>query len=185
MKVLLLSRGWAWLAAPVHAQDDAGVVSGVQAPAVPGGLAEPPAFAPPDAETAEQRTTQIGGRLRCPVCQGLSIADSNADSAKTMYARVGELVRLGYSQEQIEDYFVDRYGEWVRLAPPAEGMHWIIWLGPVIALVAGAGAVGLRARQAAAPAAAAPADPPPEPEADPYRQRILDELEGGTPERRS
>ena len=176
MSAMMLS---VWLAAaPVGAQDGPPptTTSGVQAPAVPGGLAEPPAFAPPDTETARKRTRVIGSGLRCPVCQGLSVADSNANSAQVMFDRIGELVRLGYSKQQIEDYFVERYGEWVLLAPPAEGLHWIIWLGPVVAFVVGAGAIGLRARRSSvAPAVATSA---PAPTADPYRDRILAELEG-------
>lgn len=153
---------------------------GVQAPAVPGGLAEPPALEAPDADTAGQRARDISGGLRCPVCQGLSVADSNADAARAMHARISELVQLGYSKEQIEDYFVDRYGEWVRLAPPAEGLHWIIWLGPVVGFVFGAGWIALRSR-ASGDATLAPTKPAPEVDKDPYRQLILAELEGPTP----
>ncbi len=126
------------------------------------GLAEPPALAPPDPETAKAEAARIADGLRCPVCQGLSVADSNADAALAMYARIAELVRLGYSQEQIEDYFVDRYGEWVRLDPPVEGLHWVLWVAPALLAVVGAAAIALRARgQAfAAPAPPAPAAPP-------------------------
>ncbi len=178
MTAALLLFTWL-LAAPADAQQAPPSASGVQAPAVPGGLAEPPAFAPPDPATAQERTRDIGSGLRCPVCQGLSVADSNANSAQVMFDRIGELVRLGYSKQQIEDYFVERYGEWVLLAPPAEGLHWIIWLGPVVAFVIGAGGIGLRARRAShtpvsAPVAAAPSS-------DPYRDRILAELEGAEP----
>lgn len=178
MTAALLMLTWL-LAAPVGAQPASPSASGVQAPAVPGGLAEPPAFAPPDPDTARDRTRDIGSGLRCPVCQGLSVADSNANSAQVMFDRIGELVRLGYSKQQIEDYFVERYGEWVLLAPPAEGLHWIIWLGPVVAFVIGAGGIGLRARRASA-APVVPAAPP-APAADPYRDRILAELEGAEP----
>jgi cytochrome c-type biogenesis protein CcmH len=124
------------------------------------GLAEPPALAPPDPETAKAEAERIADGLRCPVCQGLSVADSNADAAVAMYARIAELVRLGYSQEQIEDYFVDRYGEWVRLDPPVEGLHWLLWVAPALLAVVGAAAIALRARGQAPTPARLPAGTP-------------------------
>ena len=162
---------------PAVAQDGG---AGVQSAAGPGGMAEPPANPPPSPEEARRLKYEIGRGLRCPVCQGLSVADSNADSAQTMYARIGELVALGYDKQQIDDYFVERYGEWVLLAPPAEGLHWVIWLGPIVMFVVGAGMLGLRAR-AAGPVEASAAAAPPTDDADPYRQRILAELEGTPP----
>ena len=48
-----------------------------------------------------------------------------------MASRIEELVRVGYSDEQIVDYFVGRYGDWVRLEPPAEGIHLLIFVAPV------------------------------------------------------
>lgn len=179
MTPLLLAAALA-LGGPAGAQAPQ---TGVQAAAVPGGMAEPPANPPPSPEEAKRLKYEIGRGLRCPVCQGLSVADSNADSAQTMYRRIGELVALGYDQQQIEDYFVERYGEWVLLAPPAEGLHWVIWLGPIVAFVVGAGLIGLRARadaRAPAPAPAGGTDLPAG-ESDPYRQRILAELDGGPP----
>lgn len=142
------------------------------------GLAEPPALAPPDAPAALAEAERIAKGLRCPVCQGLSVADSNADAARAMFARIHELVQLGYSQEQIEAYFVDRYGAWVQLAPPAEGLHWLLWVAPALLVVVGAGIIGLRGRGEApiAPAAA----PPPAADAADARRRaaILAEVGG-------
>lgn len=142
---------------------------------VPGGLAEPPALDPPGSGAALAEAERIGKRLRCPVCQGLSVADSNAEAARAMYKRIFELVQLGYSGEQIEDYFIDRYGEWVLLSPKKEGLHWIIWVGPVLVLVVGAGLVALRAREQDA-ADTAPRPPTQDAEDDPYRRQILAEL---------
>jgi len=165
-------------AAPVPtaaAAPAAPVGAGQPPPEAPAPLAEPPALAPPDEATARALTEEVSRGLRCPVCQGLSVADSNADSARAMHTRIGELVRLGYSREQIEAYFVDRYGEWVRLAPPREGLHWLIWLGPAALLVVGAVALAARSRGAAAPPPAAAAPAPATPDA--YRARFLSELD--------
>lgn len=152
--------------------------SGLETAAVPGGLPEPPALAPPAPAAVEAEAERVAKRLRCPVCQGLSVADSNAEAARAMYKRIFELVALGYSSDQIEDYFTDRYGDWVLLAPKKEGLHWIIWVGPVLALVVGSGLIAMRAREQDAQAQATP--PPAaatSATADPYRQRILAELD--------
>ncbi|MEC8424700.1 MAG: cytochrome c-type biogenesis protein CcmH, partial [Myxococcota bacterium] len=142
---------------------------------------EPPLLDPPDSETAADRTAEIAGGLRCPVCQGLSVSDSNADAARAMHDRIAELVSQGYTEEQIVDYFVGRYGAWVRLEPPREGLNWLIWVGPVVLFVLGAGLV---ARQVGGqePAPAAVDAPAPRPVASPYgggtdyRGRVLAEL---------
>jgi len=80
---------------------------------------------------------RIGKLLRCPVCQGLSIADSNAEGAVMIQNRIEEMVAAGYDQQQIQDYFVDKYGEWILLEPPPEGLNLLIWLGPAGALSIG------------------------------------------------
>lgn len=137
-------------------------------------LEEPPAYAPPDAETARLRTRTTAKGLRCPVCQGLSVADSNADSARAMFQRIEELVAQGYSEEQILDYFTDRYGDWVRLEPEAEGLNLLIFVLPAALLVVG----GMWLVTRSAPQTAPPAPEPsgaPAPDDD-YRRRILDEL---------
>lgn len=82
----------------------------------------------------DARTDDVAGLLRCPVCQGLSVADSPATMAVSMKAQVKELLALGYDQEQILAYFERSYGEFVRLEPPLRGVNWLVWLGPLIAL---------------------------------------------------
>ena len=111
-------------------------------------IADPPLDAPPSPEEVARRTEFISQQLRCPVCQALSVADSSSDAARTMKARIKELVEQGYTEEQVIDYFVDRYGEWVQLAPPPTGLNWLIWLGPVVVVVTGAVLVLRRAREA-------------------------------------
>jgi cytochrome c-type biogenesis protein CcmH len=143
-------------------------------PSTPAALAEPPAGPPvADPAAAAARATALAEGLRCPVCQGLSAAASQAESAVAMRARAEELVTLGYSDEQILAFFVSRYGEWVLLEPPRAGRHWLIWAAPVALLCLGALVVAWRmtaARQVLAPEAAAAGD-------DPYERRVLDELD--------
>lgn len=103
------------------------------------------------------RTEEVAALLRCPVCQGLSVADSPSTMASNMRAHVKELVAAGYDQEQILAYFERSYGEFVRLKPPLRGVNWLVWLAPVLGLLAGAAVIGwvLRAPRSA-PAAAPP-----------------------------
>jgi cytochrome c-type biogenesis protein CcmH/NrfF len=105
--------------APVEAP--AGEESGL----IPGILPGPP----PPPEQVQNLSYTIGAKLRCPVCQGLSVADSTSVTAVQMQNRIRELVAAGYADDQIEAYFVERYGEWILLEPPARG-NLLVWLGP-------------------------------------------------------
>jgi cytochrome c-type biogenesis protein CcmH len=102
----------------------------------------------------DARTDDIGALLRCPVCQGLSIADSPATMARNMKAEVREKLAAGYDQEQILADFERSYGEFVRLEPPMRGVNWLVWFGPLGALIAGGAAIAWalrRSSRAAAP----------------------------------
>ena len=85
----------------------------------------------------EDRAYALGLRIKCPVCQGSAIGDSPAETAQTMMQIVREKVAAGESDAQIEQYFVARYGDWVLLDPPASGKTLVLWLVPVVAVVAG------------------------------------------------
>lgn len=139
-------------------------------------MSEPPAGKPvTDEEILRKRSRALTEGLRCPVCQGLSAADSQAESAVAMCVRTEDLVRAGYSDEQIRAWFVDKYGEWVLLEPPRSGRHWLIWLGPLAFLGLGGLVVTWRMTSAAAPREEGQALT--SKEEDPYERRILDELE--------
>lgn len=144
-----------------------------------GGEAVPPdAPALTDDAEIDDRTQVLSKGLRCPVCQGLSVADSSSDAAVNMKARIRELIAAGYTEAQIEAYFIDRYGTWVLLEPPDEGVNRFLHVGPGIALVLGALGLGLLIRaQVRSKPAEAPAPAPAAPVDDPYAQRVLDELE--------
>jgi cytochrome c-type biogenesis protein CcmH len=102
----------------------------------------------------ERETLRVASLLRCPVCQGLSVADSPAETAVNMRHRVHELLALGFSEAQILSYFERSYGEFVRLEPPLRGFNWALWLAPGAALLLGAGLLWWRLR--AAPPAETP-----------------------------
>ncbi|MBN1962848.1 MAG: cytochrome c-type biogenesis protein CcmH [Deltaproteobacteria bacterium] len=78
---------------------------------------------------------QIGRELRCPVCQGVPIGESPAPMAHSMMHKVRELHAQGKSREEILQYFVERYGEWVLLNPTTKGINWLLWLLPLIIFI--------------------------------------------------
>jgi len=132
----------------------------------------------------EARTQEVGSLLRCPVCQGLSVADSPATMAVNMKAEVRELLSRGYSQDQILAYFEHSYGEFVRLEPPMRGVNWLVWALPLLALAAGALAVTrvLGARRTAPPTEPAPLPGPgtlpDDPELARYVRRVRERAYG-------
>lgn len=92
----------------------------------------------------DARTEDVAALLRCPVCQGLSVADSPAAMARNMKMQVREKLAAGYDRDQILADFESSYGEFVRLEPPMRGVNWLVWAGPVAGLIAG-GAMVARA----------------------------------------
>jgi cytochrome c-type biogenesis protein CcmH len=76
--------------------------------------------------------------LRCLVCQGQSIADSDADMAGDMRALVRERIAAGESPDAIRAWLIDRYGNWVSYKPPLEPLTWPLWAAPLLLLVVGA-----------------------------------------------
>jgi cytochrome c-type biogenesis protein CcmH len=76
--------------------------------------------------------------LRCLVCQGQSIADSDADMAGDMRALVRERIAAGESPEAVRAWLIERYGNWVSYKPPLEPLTWPLWAAPVLLLAAGA-----------------------------------------------
>lgn len=108
----------------------------------------------------DARTEDVAGLLRCPVCQGLSVADSPATMARDMKAKVREELAAGYDKDQILEDFERSYGEFVRLQPTLHGVNWLVWLGPLAALLLGAVLVTRALRRSGSGTAAAPARAP-------------------------
>lgn len=123
----------------------------------------------------EARVQALGKQLRCPMCQGLSIADSSSSAARAQMDKVRELVAAGKSDQEIRDYFTSRYGEWALLEPPASGMNILVWILPLLLLVGGGLAIARTMRRPVPPAppAAPEARPPSE---DPYLEAVRAEL---------
>jgi len=102
----------------------------------------------------EDRARDLSQILRCLVCQNQSIDDSNADLARDLRVIVRQRLVAGDSDEQVIQYIVDRYGDYVLLEPPVKGITYALWFGPVVLLlVAGGGLlIAARRRREAAPA---------------------------------
>jgi len=95
------------------------------------------------AHVSEQTVHDVASELRCVVCQNLSVADSPSEMAAQMRAIVRERLEAGETPEQVREYFVARYGEWILLAPRRVGFNLIVWGFPVAAMAVGFGVVAL------------------------------------------
>lgn len=142
-------------------------------------LAAVPALAQPPATNVEDpRLYEVASELRCVVCQNLSVADSPSEMAQQMRGIVRERLAAGDSPEQVIQYFVDKYGEWILLAPRRHGFNWVVWLAPYVAVAVGLVIFAVvvrrwtrrRARVASGAAAPVAVDPA-------MRERIRRELE--------
>jgi cytochrome c-type biogenesis protein CcmH len=102
----------------------------------------------------EARARTISQGIRCLVCQNQSIDDSNADLAHDLRVIVRERLTAGDSDQQVKDYLVARYGDFVLLDPPLRTKTLILWGGPSALLLLGISIIALAARRRRATAAA-------------------------------
>jgi cytochrome c-type biogenesis protein CcmH len=84
----------------------------------------------------EAEATRLMHSLRCIQCQGQSIADSDASMAGTMRAEVRQQIAAGQKPEAIRNWMIQRYGEWVSFEPDFKGAGLLLWLTPLILLLA-------------------------------------------------
>lgn len=117
--------------------------------------------------TASDAAT-LATELRCPDCEGLSVAESPTRSAAEIRRQITALLADGATPDQVRQHFVDRYGEWILLAPRSP----LPWLAPVALLVLGVAGFGLWLRRG--PAAPAP---PASRAPDDATRRVADEAE--------
>ncbi len=89
----------------------------------------------------------IAQKLRCPVCQGQSVYDSNSGLAQQMRQVIRDKLRSGATEQEVTAFFQARYGDYVLMAPPRLGFHWIIWLAPLVLVIAGATLIVGRTRR--------------------------------------
>jgi cytochrome c-type biogenesis protein CcmH len=85
----------------------------------------------------ERQAKALMETIRCLVCQGQSIADSDAEMAGDMRSMIRRRIRAGETPGQIRDWLVSRYGNWVTYDPPLEPVTWPLWAAPVLLVLAG------------------------------------------------
>jgi cytochrome c-type biogenesis protein CcmH len=93
--------------------------------------------------TPAERAHSIAAGLKCQECQGLSVADSNAPTSKAIRADIRRRIAAGESDGEIRRRYVDQYGETILLEPQGSGISLLVWVLPVVVVVAGATGVVL------------------------------------------
>lgn len=88
-------------------------------------------------EVVEKRLVNIAEELRCLVCQNESLAGSRADLAEDLRREVRGLIKQGKTDQEVKDYLVSRYGDFVLYEPPVKPTTWLLWAGPFVLLVVG------------------------------------------------
>ncbi len=121
-------------------------------------------------ENNETRIRQLEEKLRCLVCQNQSLADSNAELAGDLRKQLREQVAAGRSDDQIIEFLVQRYGDFVLYEPPFKATTALLWIGPFVLLAVAAGflVAAVRRRRNA----------PEEPALGPEDKRLVDRVLG-------
>jgi len=104
-------------------------------------------------EAERERYRTLVEELRCPKCQNQNIADSNAPIAMDLRREIYRMLEEGQSNEQIVEYLVARYGDFVRYKPPVNAKTVVLWYGPIVLLFIGFGVLAfmlMRRRRSAA-----------------------------------
>lgn len=104
----------------------------------------PPAASDP---ALEKRVQALSEELRCLVCQNQTIADSHAELAIDLKNKVREMLAQGMSEQEVIDYMVQRYGDFVMYRPPLKGSTWLLWFGPFLLLTGGIAVLGLKLKK--------------------------------------
>ncbi len=115
----------------------------------------------------------IAAELRCPSCQALSVADSPSGAAAEMRRQIDEMLAAGRSPDEIKRHFVDRYGEWILLAPTSP----MVWLVPGALTLLGLLTLAAWLWQRGPPDRGGQPDAESSASGKAYRERIRDELE--------
>jgi cytochrome c-type biogenesis protein CcmH len=96
---------------------------------------------------AEAKASALMGEIRCVVCQGQSVADSDAELAGDMRAMIRRRIAAGESPAAVRKWLIARYGAWISFAPPLEPQTWLLWAAPVLFLILGVAIAGRRLRR--------------------------------------
>ena len=86
----------------------------------------------------EEQAKALMETIRCLVCQGQAISDSDAEMAGDMRSVIRERIQAGETPDQIRAWLISRYGNWVTYDPPLEPVTWPLWAAPILLILAGA-----------------------------------------------
>ncbi|HTN66217.1 MAG TPA: cytochrome c-type biogenesis protein [Burkholderiaceae bacterium] len=89
----------------------------------------------------EQRLIAISDEMRCLVCQNESLSGSRSDLAQDLRREIREMIQQGKSDDEIKNYMVSRYGDFVLYRPPVKPVTWLLWIGPFALMFLGVGAL--------------------------------------------
>lgn len=107
----------------------------------------------------EKRMVAISEELRCLVCQNESLSGSHAELAQDLRREIRKMIGEGKTDQEILDFMVARYGDFVRYRPPVKPTTWLLWAGPFLLLAGGVAAlIAFLRRRAVTPAASALTD---------------------------
>lgn len=95
----------------------------------------------------EKRVDAVSAELRCLVCQNQTIADSHADLAIDLKNQVRDMLRSGNTNEEVVNYMVERYGDFVRYKPPMKPTTYFLWFGPGLLILGGLSVLFLTLRK--------------------------------------
>lgn len=98
----------------------------------------------------ESRARHLQRQLRCLVCQGESIDESNSTFAADLRRLVREQIAAGKSDQEVQDFLLARYGDFILLKPPVRPYTWLLWLAPFLVLAGAGGVAWITIKKAAA-----------------------------------
>jgi cytochrome c-type biogenesis protein CcmH len=93
---------------------------------------------PSGSQSPAARAHDLETQLKCPECQGLSVADSQAPTSRAIRTDIKRRIRAGQSDEEIRQAYVDTYGESILLTPQDSGVSLLVWILPIVVLALGA-----------------------------------------------
>ncbi len=131
-------------------------------------------------KTLDQRVQEVGAQLKCPVCQGESVADSPSLLAQQMRGSIRAQLQAGKSEQEVVQYFVNSYGLGIVWTPQWQGFTLLAWLVPIVLLLGGVGLLFLTLREWRASAPVSPDEnrqmSRDDAELEPYRAQLEREL---------
>lgn len=95
------------------------------------------AFGTRSAPSAQDRVSEISRTVKCPVCSGESVAESNAPASQEIRRQIAEQVQQGQTDDEIRSFYSAKYGQAILLTPSASGANALVWILPVVAFAVG------------------------------------------------